>query len=163
MTSPNQPTKPELTRRTFLQNSTIAAAGAAFSGALAGMTVPGVHAASLDQGPGVKIGVIGCGGRGSGAVLRADGVFDDSESGRRAALHDVRLDHDSERRLLQMLELRDDERLRLIEPRSDAIGIVGTTQRKGGLFGPPFLLSALRTRDSRAGEFGHVFIWLSRH
>ena len=45
---------------------------------------------------------------------RVDGVLDDSESGRCAALLDLRRDHDPQRRLLQVLELRQYQRLRLI-------------------------------------------------
>ena len=37
----------------------------------------------------------------------------DSESGGRAALFDLRLDHGSRRRVLQVRELRNDERLRV--------------------------------------------------
>src|SRR5439155_17153773 len=40
-------------------------------------------------------------------------VLDDSESGRRAAVLDVRLDHDPQRRVLQVRELREYQRLRL--------------------------------------------------
>ncbi len=53
-------------------------------------------------------GACPCAGRrGGGAVL------DDSESGRRAALLHVRLDHDSQRRLLQVQQLRQYVWLRL--------------------------------------------------
>ena len=47
------------------------------------------------------------GGRG------ADAVLDDSEPGRRAAVLDVRVDHDPQRRLLQVRELRQHQRLRV--------------------------------------------------
>jgi predicted dehydrogenase len=70
MNSPYQPTDQELSRRSFIQGTSAAFA----AGALAGMTLPRVHAASLDKAPGVKIGVIGCGGRGTGAVLNAVGA-----------------------------------------------------------------------------------------
>jgi len=69
MNIPSQPTTPELSRRGFIQGSSIAVAGA-----LAGLQLPRVHAASIDKDPGVKIGVIGCGGRGTGAVLNAIGA-----------------------------------------------------------------------------------------
>ena len=60
---------PALSRRTFLKNSSLAAAGAA-----AVSNFPFVvtsHAASDDP---IHVGVIGCGGRGSGAVLNVLGV-----------------------------------------------------------------------------------------
>ena len=44
---------------------------------------------------------------------RRDAVLDDSEPGRRAAVLDVRLDHDPQRRLLQVRQLRQHERLRV--------------------------------------------------
>ncbi|MCI0333884.1 MAG: Gfo/Idh/MocA family oxidoreductase [Planctomycetes bacterium] len=69
MTTPNQPTNQQLSRRNFIQGSSVAVAGA-----LAAMQVPRVHAASLEKDPGVKIGLIGCGGRGTGAVLNAVGA-----------------------------------------------------------------------------------------
>ena len=49
---------------------------------------------------------------------RADGhaVLDDPESGGRAAVLDLRLDHDPQRRLLQVRELRQHERLRVGRP-----------------------------------------------
>ena len=43
----------------------------------------------------------------------ADAVLDDSESGRRAAVLDLRLDHDPQRRLLQVHQLRQHVRLRV--------------------------------------------------
>src|SRR5262245_14222761 len=49
-------------RRDFLKTSTVAAAGAALS-TLA--FAPNVHAAGSDT---IKVGIIGCGGRGSGAA-----------------------------------------------------------------------------------------------
>ncbi len=69
MTTPNQPTTQQLSRRSFIHGSSVAVAGA-----LAALRAPHVHATSLDKGPGVKIGVIGCGGRGSGAALNAVGA-----------------------------------------------------------------------------------------
>ena len=54
------------------------------------------------------------GGAGHAAGCRgAEPVLDDSESGRRAAVLDVRLDHDPQRRLLQVRELRQHQRLRV--------------------------------------------------
>lgn len=46
--------------------------GAALGASL--LATPLVHAAGDDLGPGIKIGVIGCGGRGTGAMLDAMGV-----------------------------------------------------------------------------------------
>jgi predicted dehydrogenase len=57
-----------LSRRNFLQNSSVLAAGA-----IAALRAPHVHAASSENFQ-VKIGVIGCGGRGSGAVANAVGA-----------------------------------------------------------------------------------------
>lgn len=59
--------KSQVTRREFLEEGSVAAAGVAATLA----SVPFVHAAGSDE---IKVGVIGCGGRGSGAaedVLRA--------------------------------------------------------------------------------------------
>jgi myo-inositol 2-dehydrogenase / D-chiro-inositol 1-dehydrogenase len=53
--------KPETTRRSFLKKTSLAAASAMAVGAVA----PKVHAAGSDQ---MKIALIGCGGRGKGAV-----------------------------------------------------------------------------------------------
>ena len=44
---------------------------------------------------------------------RVDAVLDDSEPGRRAAVLDLRLDHDSQRCLLQVRQLRQHERVRV--------------------------------------------------
>jgi predicted dehydrogenase len=59
----------ELSRRYFIQNSSLAVAGA-----VAALRAPYVHAAGSENPPGVKIGLIGCGGRGTGAVLDAVGA-----------------------------------------------------------------------------------------
>ena len=53
-----------VSRRRFLQTSTLAVAGA---------TVPFAHAGATSELP-IKIGLIGCGGRGTGAVLDALGA-----------------------------------------------------------------------------------------
>ena len=53
--------KPSASRRTFLQTTGLAAAGSA----LAGVAVPAVHAAEDNT---IRIALIGCGGRGTGAV-----------------------------------------------------------------------------------------------
>jgi predicted dehydrogenase len=67
-------------RRDFLKSSTVAAAGAALSTlALA----PNVHAAGNDT---IKVGIIGCGGRGSGA---GENVLDAAEGVEIVALGDV--------------------------------------------------------------------------
>ena len=49
------------------------------------------------------------------AGARSRGVRGDAEPGRRAAVLDLRLDHGAQRRVLQVRQLRHDERLRLIE------------------------------------------------
>lgn len=54
------------TRREFLKSSTITAAGTSVLGTLAAL--PGAFAASDDT---IKIGLVGCGGRGKGATLNA--------------------------------------------------------------------------------------------
>jgi predicted dehydrogenase len=58
----------EVSRRNFFQSSAIAGAGA-----LAALHAPHVHAAGSDDFI-VKIGLIGCGGRGTGALLDAIGA-----------------------------------------------------------------------------------------
>jgi predicted dehydrogenase len=68
MTTSDQSTRSNVSRRTFIQGSSAAAV------ALAAMQVPRVHASSVEKDPGVKIGVIGCGGRGTGAVFNAVGA-----------------------------------------------------------------------------------------
>jgi predicted dehydrogenase len=69
MTNGSTPNASNVSRRTFLQGSSAAAVGT-----LAALHAPRVHAASLERDPGVKIGLIGCGGRGTGAVLNAVGA-----------------------------------------------------------------------------------------
>ncbi len=64
MNEPQSNTKTPGTRREFLKTSGQIAA----VGALAGVAVPRVHAASDDT---IKIGLVGCGGRGTGAVANA--------------------------------------------------------------------------------------------
>jgi predicted dehydrogenase len=59
----------EVSRRSFMQHSS-----AAIAGTIAALQVPHVHAAGSDNPPGVKIGLIGCGGRGTGALLDAVGA-----------------------------------------------------------------------------------------
>ncbi len=63
------PTSTPASRRTFLKNSSLAAAGAALASNLPFVLTS--HAAPDDP---IRIGVIGCGGRGSGAVLDALGA-----------------------------------------------------------------------------------------
>lgn len=79
-------------RRDFLKTTTKATAGLS---ALAGITLPHVHAAGGD---GMKMALIGCGGRGSGAASNALGVKDvplqmvamaDVQENRLAASHDA--------------------------------------------------------------------------
>jgi predicted dehydrogenase len=55
---------PNLTRREFITRSGVAVAGSA----LAGVAIPHVHAASGDT---IRLALIGCGGRGSGAAANA--------------------------------------------------------------------------------------------
>lgn len=55
----------ETTRRRFLKTSTAAVAGGL---ALGGKTLPSVHAAEQNT---LRIGVVGCGGRGTGAAVQA--------------------------------------------------------------------------------------------
>ena len=58
---------------------------------------------------------------GGGGRLGAPAALDDSESGRRAALLDLRLDHDPQRRLLQVRQLRQYVRLRVDVSRSSLV------------------------------------------
>jgi len=70
MNKPTSPTESRaLSRRSFLKNSSLAAAGAAAAGQFPFVVTS--HAAPDDP---IRIGVIGCGGRGSGAVLDALGA-----------------------------------------------------------------------------------------
>lgn len=62
-------TTPDLARRQFLRHASLSLAGAAALGEL-----PRVHAAEAPATTEVKIGLIGCGGRGTGAVLDAIGA-----------------------------------------------------------------------------------------
>jgi predicted dehydrogenase len=69
-TNPSQPdNSPALSRRSFLKHSSLAAAGAAAVSSFPFVVTS--HAAPDDP---IRIGVIGCGGRGSGAVLDALGA-----------------------------------------------------------------------------------------
>src|SRR3954449_762432 len=60
MTEPTPTNAPAASRRDFLKTSTVAAAAAASLGAFSN-----VHAAGSDT---IKVGLIGCGGRGRGAA-----------------------------------------------------------------------------------------------
>src|SRR5262245_4445762 len=60
MTEPN----PGTTRRTFLETTALAGAGSA----LAGVAIPAVHAAEDNT---IQVALVGCGGRGTGAVGNA--------------------------------------------------------------------------------------------
>ena len=62
MTKPKETGKDRTTRREFLKDSTAAVVGSAVA---AGWTIPVVHAAGSDE---IRVGLIGCGGRGTGAA-----------------------------------------------------------------------------------------------
>ncbi|MDR3632437.1 MAG: Gfo/Idh/MocA family oxidoreductase [Isosphaeraceae bacterium] len=64
MTEPNSKNAPASSRRDFLKTSTAAAAVASLG------VVPSVHAAGSDV---IKVGLIGCGGRGTGAAEQSAG------------------------------------------------------------------------------------------
>jgi predicted dehydrogenase len=68
MSNSNKPTNSPVSRRDFLHTSAVVGAGA-----LAALHVPQVHAASGDDFQ-VKIGLIGCGGRGTGALMDCIGA-----------------------------------------------------------------------------------------
>ena len=57
-------------------------------------------------------------------------VLDDSEPGRRAAVLDLRLDHDPQRRVLQVRELREYQRLRVIRAAHLQFAIVNLQSRR---------------------------------
>jgi predicted dehydrogenase len=61
--------KTKVSRRQFLKRSSLALAGAAVAA-----EIPFVHAAGAAADSEIKIGLIGCGGRGTGAVLNAIGA-----------------------------------------------------------------------------------------
>ena len=58
--------EPNGTRREFLKTSTVAAVGATLATRFG--TIPGAYAAGSDE---IRIGLIGCGGRGTGAAINA--------------------------------------------------------------------------------------------
>jgi len=62
MTKPGETGKDSTTRREFLKGSTAAVVGSAVA---AGWTIPAVYAAGSDE---IRVGLIGCGGRGTGAA-----------------------------------------------------------------------------------------------
>lgn len=67
---PTESNSPNPSRRSFLQNTSAAVAGGALAASIA--ATPSVHAAASET---IKVGLIGCGGRGTGAAtnaLRAD-------------------------------------------------------------------------------------------
>ena len=66
MSEPKQKRKSAPSRRDFLKNSTLAGVGAAMASHLT--FAPPVHPAGSDT---IKIGVVGCGGRGTGAAGNA--------------------------------------------------------------------------------------------
>ncbi len=70
MTMSEQPSKSgiEVSRRRFLKRSSLALAGAA------AVELPFVHAAGAGTDFQIKVGLVGCGGRGTGAVLDAMGA-----------------------------------------------------------------------------------------
>ena len=99
----------------------------------------------------------------------SESVLDDSEPGRRAAVLDVRGDHDPQRRLLQVRQLRKyvraARRIRtwcpaLAGPRRRSTQKSQSTQsnhRKGGPSGPPFSLRTYRSTEQQSvlrGDFG---------
>src|SRR5688572_8138476 len=64
--TPTEPISPSSTRREFLKTSTLATAGGAIVGAMS--LSHAVHAAGDDT---LRVGLIGCGGRGTGAASQA--------------------------------------------------------------------------------------------
>lgn len=108
MNSTRQRPGQDLSRRGFLQGSSVAVAGA-----IAALRAPYVHAGSSEP-VGIKIGLIGCGGRGTGALLNAVGAAVKSiypESGYHT--EDVAEGATAENRDIQVLALADmfDDRL----------------------------------------------------
>ncbi|MFH1265843.1 MAG: Gfo/Idh/MocA family oxidoreductase, partial [Planctomycetota bacterium] len=69
MSEPNSKAKVNFSRRQFLKGSSLALAGA-----VAAVESPFVHTAHAADDFEIKIGLIGCGGRGTGAVLDAMGA-----------------------------------------------------------------------------------------
>src|SRR4051794_20861234 len=99
MTESGKPTAGEASRREFLKVSTAAAVG--------GLVVPAVHAAGSDT---IRVGVIGCGGGGTGA---AENAATAAESVRIVALGDTFQDHITKARynlskLGEQLDVTDD-------------------------------------------------------
>jgi predicted dehydrogenase len=69
MTTIQNTTRTDVSRRAFMQTSSLAVAGA-----ITTLRAPFVHAGAGSAASGVKIGVVGCGGRGTGAMLDAIGA-----------------------------------------------------------------------------------------
>jgi len=66
MSKTDRSEEPTSSRRDFLKSSTVAAVGATIAANF--NTIPGAYAAGSDE---IRIGLIGCGGRGTGAAINA--------------------------------------------------------------------------------------------
>jgi len=98
MTRENEPASENMSRRSFVKNSAGFLAGAT----LASYASPLVHAAGSDQ---IRVGLIGCGGRGTGAAANA---LTADEGAKLVAMGDIFRDHlESSRRNLKKSEFGD--------------------------------------------------------
>ena len=94
----------------------------------------------------------------SAAAAAADAVLDDSESGRRAALLDVRLDHDPQRRLLQVRQLREHVGLRVERHEEKTAESAehaehdSTRHDEGGSFGTRLCFKTRRSASLASGD-----------
>jgi predicted dehydrogenase len=101
MTERANSNQPQASRRDFLKAGAVAAAGTALVGGL----VQNVHAAGSDE---IRVGLIGCGGRGSGA---ADNVMHSAKGVKIVALADVFRDR-AENLQRRLGELSKDDQVR---------------------------------------------------
>jgi predicted dehydrogenase len=115
MTMQRQPEDNRTTRRDFLKTSTVAAAGAALATNLS--LLKNAHAAGSDI---IKVGLIGCGGRGTGAadnvlhsapgvqIYALADVFDDRLQGARSRLRDIAQSDGKVKELGNKVDVSDD-------------------------------------------------------
>ncbi len=143
MTSPDSPSASRSTRREFLHNAGRLAAASA----LAGVALPPVHAAGDNT---IRLALIGCGGRGSGAVanaLSAGGLVLNDLSGRQAAKGEQ---PQGPVKLLAMADIRQDRldstHATLKETLGDAVD-VPTERRFRGFDGFRHAIDCLRPGD----------------
>src|SRR6516165_10067946 len=115
MTTQRHPEDNRTTRREFLKTSTVTAAGAALAANLT--LLNNAHAAGSDI---IKVGLIGCGGRGTGAadnvlhsapgvhIYALADVFDDRLQGARSRLREIAQSDGKVKELGNKVDVSDD-------------------------------------------------------